>query len=121
MPNVGRNRACHAEARRVRAGDKLNFGVTFEPSTFRPRFAGGHRQTLYAWARRRTLPQLPQPVERYFDVSADARVLAHCHWQEQRTTHPVLILLHGLEGSSSAHYMRGIAEKAWLAGWTSSD
>jgi predicted alpha/beta-fold hydrolase len=29
----------------------------------------------------------------------------------------VLVLLHGLEGSSSAHYMRGIADKAWAAGF----
>jgi predicted alpha/beta-fold hydrolase len=27
------------------------------------------------------------------------------------------VLLHGLEGSSMAHYMRGIADKAWVAGW----
>ena len=27
------------------------------------------------------------------------------------------MLLHGLEGSSLAHYMRGIADKAWAAGW----
>ena len=31
--------------------------------------------------------------------------------------HPTLLLLHGLEGSSHAHYMRGIADKAWAAGW----
>ena len=32
-------------------------------------------------------------------------------------TGPTLVLLHGLEGSSMAHYMRGIADKAWAAGW----
>jgi predicted alpha/beta-fold hydrolase len=26
-------------------------------------------------------------------------------------------LLHGLEGSSLAHYMRGLSDKAWAAGW----
>src|SRR5690606_18980150 len=26
------------------------------------------------------------------------------------------LLLHGLEGSSHAHYMRGVADKAWAAG-----
>ena len=51
------------------------------------------------------------------DVSADARVLAHCHFQADRSAHPAIILLHGLEGSSSAHYMRGIAAKAWAADW----
>jgi predicted alpha/beta-fold hydrolase len=59
---------------------------------------------------------LPEPEARYFDVAADARVLAHCHWHSDRTARTTLLLLHGLEGSSSAHYMRGIAAKAWAAG-----
>ncbi len=90
---------------------------TFEPSQYRPLFTGGHAQTLYAWARPRSLPQLPEPVPRYFDVSPDARVLAHCHWHQHPRHHPTLLLLHGLEGSSRAHYMRGISHKAWAAGW----
>lgn len=89
----------------------------FEPGVFRPRFPGGHRQTLYAWAKRRHFPRLPQPEARYFDVAADARVLAHCHWHPTRAAHPTIILLHGLEGSSMAHYMVGIADKAWAAGF----
>jgi uncharacterized protein len=91
--------------------------TSYEPTPFRPRFTGGHRQTLYAWARRRRFPLLPQPVARYFDVAGDARVLAHCHWHERPQDHPTFILLHGLEGSSSAHYMAGISDKAWAAGW----
>lgn len=91
--------------------------MRFEPSKYRPLFAGGHTQTLYAWARRRRFPRLPSPVERHFDSRPDARVLAHCHWQERRAEHPALILLHGLEGSSQAHYMCGVADKAWAAGW----
>ena len=82
-----------------------------------PRWAGGHKMTLYAWARRRAFPDLPHTEERYFDVAADARVLAHCHWQRDRRAHATLIALHGLEGSSDAHYMRGIAEKAWARGF----
>jgi len=91
--------------------------VTFIPSTFHPRFGGGHTQTLYAWGRSRTFPRLPAPVERYFDVAADARVLAHCHWHDRPREHATLLLLHGLEGSSLAHYMGGIADKAWARGW----
>jgi uncharacterized protein len=91
--------------------------VPFEPSTYRPRFTGGHTQTLYAWAKPRRFPTLPAPSPRYFDVAPDARVLAHCHWHERPDEHPVLLLLHGLEGSSHAHYMCGISEKAWAAGW----
>jgi predicted alpha/beta-fold hydrolase len=91
--------------------------VTYEPLEFHPRFRGGHRQTLYAWAKRRRFPRLPAPAVRYFDVAEDTRVLAHCHWHDRPHDHPTILLLHGLEGSSMAHYMGGIADKAWAAGW----
>jgi len=91
--------------------------MTFAPASFTPRFTGGHTQTLYAWAKPRQFPRLPAPSERYFDVARDARVLAHCHWHERPQQHPTLLLLHGLEGSSQAHYMCGISDKAWAAGW----
>jgi predicted alpha/beta-fold hydrolase len=90
--------------------------LSFELSPYRPRFTGGHVQTLYTWARARRMEGLPEPEARYFDVAADARVLAHCHWHSDRTARTTVLLLHGLEGSSSAHYMRGIAAKAWAAG-----
>jgi predicted alpha/beta-fold hydrolase len=91
--------------------------VAFQVSEFRPRFTGGHKQTLYAWARPRQFPRLPAPTERYFDVASDARVLAHCHWHERPADRPTLLVLHGLEGSSTTHYMRGISDKAWAGGW----
>ena len=91
--------------------------MTFEPLEYRPLFTGGHKQTLYAWAKPRRFPSLPEPVERLFQVERDAQVKAHCHWHDPADQHPTFILLHGLEGSSTAHYMRGIADKAWKAGW----
>jgi predicted alpha/beta-fold hydrolase len=91
--------------------------VTFEPLDYRPLLTGGHKQTLYAWAKPRRFPRLPAPTERLFHVAADAIVKAHCHWHERPDEHPTFILLHGLEGSSSAHYMGGISDKAWAAGW----
>ncbi len=81
------------------------------------RLAGGHRMTLYTWARPRYFPNLPSPEVRLFDVASDARVLAHCHWQPEPRQHPTVIALHGLEGSSGAHYMRGLADKAYAAGF----
>jgi uncharacterized protein len=72
--------------------------------------------TLWAWARRRHFPTLPAPAGRLFAVAPDAQVLAHCHWQPDARRHPTLIVLHGLEGSSAAHYMRGVAAKAWSRG-----
>ena len=73
--------------------------------------------TIFCWGRARNFPRLPAPEERLYAVAADTKVLAHCHWQPVRSNHPLLMLLHGLEGSSSAHYMRGIADKAFAAGF----
>ncbi len=88
-------------------------------STFIPRrgLGNGHVMTIYAWGRPRHFPRLPAPAARYFDVAAETRVLAHCHWQDAPARHPALLALHGLEGSSSAHYMRGLADKAFAAGF----
>jgi predicted alpha/beta-fold hydrolase len=76
----------------------------------------GHWMTLYGWGNPRYFPRLPPPTIRYFDVAPDARVLAHCHWQEDARARPTIIALHGLNGSSDAHYMRGIAAKAFARG-----
>src|SRR5437879_6189382 len=87
------------------------------PFVPRPSLANGHRMTLYGWGNPRYFPALPAPVARYFDVEADARVLAHCHWQPRRWERPAILLLHGLNASSDAHYMRGIAAKAFARGF----
>jgi uncharacterized protein len=72
--------------------------------------------TLYGWGDPRRFPRLPPPTIRYFDVAADSRVLAHCHWQPRPWEHPTIVALHGLNGSSDAHYMKGIAVKAFARG-----
>jgi predicted alpha/beta-fold hydrolase len=78
---------------------------------------GGHRMTLYAWARDRHFPDLPPALPRLFDVEPGTRVLAHCHWQDDPRDHPTLVALHGLEGSSESHYMLGMADKALRRGF----
>jgi uncharacterized protein len=88
-----------------------------EPYVPVPWLKNGHRMTIYTWARPRRFPALPAPEERVFHVAADARVLAKCHWQRRPTGSPTLVLLHGLEGSADAHYMRGIANKAFSDGF----
>ena len=82
-----------------------------------PRWKGGHWMTLYAWGKPRRFPALPPAEPRYFDVAPGTRVLAHCHWQPGRWERPTLIALHGLESSSDAHYVRGLADKAFAAGF----
>jgi predicted alpha/beta-fold hydrolase len=86
----------------------------FTPKRF---LRNGHLMTLYAWGKPRRFPNLLAPEERLFQVTPETQVLAHCHWQRDRAAHPLLLVLHGLEGSSSAHYMQGIANKAFGRGF----
>src|SRR5262245_23139108 len=88
-------------------------------TSFAPKrwLSNGHAMTVYAWARDRQFPELPGPEARLIAVSDDSKVLAHCYWQPQRAGRPTLLALHGLEGSSSSHYMRGLAELAFQRGW----
>jgi uncharacterized protein len=86
---------------------------TFEP---RATLRRGHWMTLYGWGNPRYFPRLPAPTRRIFDVADDARVVAECHWQPRPWQHPTLLALHGLNGSSQAHYMRGLAFKGFERG-----
>jgi predicted alpha/beta-fold hydrolase len=86
---------------------------SFEP---RPDLRNGHWMTLYSWGNPRYFPRLPAPTRRFFDVALDARVVADCHWQARPWEAPTILLLHGLNGSSDAHYMKGLAAKAFAAG-----
>ena len=88
------------------------------PFTPKRGLKNGHLMTIYAWGRPRQFPRLPAPAERLFDVAPDTQILAHCHWQRNPMEHPVLLGLHGLESSSSAHYMRGLADKFYAAGFS---
>jgi uncharacterized protein len=76
----------------------------------------GHVMTVTAWARPRALRSLPAAEMRPFRTAEDTTVVAACHWHPDRKAHRTLLVMHGLEGSSDAHYMRGIADKAWRAG-----
>lgn len=79
--------------------------------------ANGHVMTIAAWARRRRFAALPRPDTRFIAVDAESQVRADCFWQRHRAEAPTLLCLHGLEGSSEAHYMRGLADKGWRRGW----
>jgi predicted alpha/beta-fold hydrolase len=72
--------------------------------------------TLYGWGNPRYFPHLPPPAHRLFQVAAGTRVAADCHWQPRPWSRPTLLALHGLNGSSDAHYMRGLAAKAYAQG-----
>lgn len=54
---------------------------------------------------------------RYFLVEPHAQLQGSCHWQNDRKASPTAVLVHGLEGCSDSRYMRGIAAKAYRAGF----
>lgn len=89
----------------------------FEPRRW---LGNGHIQTIVG-------NYLPRPPM-LFDEIAEAvlvdpddgsRVLCHCHWQPEpiRADRLTLVLVHGLEGSSSSRYIQGIASRGWHAGF----
>lgn len=93
--------------------------ATVDLPPFIPRrgLRNGHLMTLFAWARKRTFPDLPAPEARLFHTTLDTQVLGHCYWQADRRARPTLVALHGLEGRSDRHYMQGMAHQAWQRGW----
>lgn len=53
-------------------------------------------------------------------MDAETQLKGICHWQEgMRPDLPVIVIVHGLEGSSDSNYARGIADKAFAHGFHS--
>ncbi len=77
-----------------------------------------HLMTLAAAFWPRKYSYLPPTRARLFETEPGTRVRADCHWQSEPSRHPVLVLLHGLEGSSDSAYMLGTADKAFAAGFS---
>ncbi len=88
----------------------------FRPHPF---FTGGHAQTLagYAWPRSFRFRSHRHDESRLFEIEPGVKLLAHCRWLAERHTHPTMLVLHGLEGSSDARYMLGTAAKALRKGF----
>src|SRR5258707_3986132 len=88
--------------------------VTFEPHLL---LRNPHAQTLASafWPRR--FPRLARSTPREFETEPGTSIRGECHWQSQPRERPTLVLVHGLEGSSESGYMRGLAERAFAAGW----
>jgi predicted alpha/beta-fold hydrolase len=86
----------------------------FEPH---PLLKNAHAMTIAAAYWLRSF-RLPPAEDRLFQVDAESQLLARCHWQaEKRPDVPVLVIVHGLEGSSDSNYVMGVAEKAFAAGF----
>jgi uncharacterized protein len=86
----------------------------FEPH---PLLKNAHAMTIAAAFVPRRF-DIPPAEARRFQVDEDSFLLGHCHWQPGNSKNaPVLVLVHGLEGSSDSNYMHGIAEKAFDRGF----
>jgi predicted alpha/beta-fold hydrolase len=100
--------------------EKVEWLTEFVPRRW---LRNGHLQTLAGnfLPRRLTLPE-PEPllveVEGPVSGYGPSQVLCHCHWQprEVRSRRLTVVLVHGLEGSSSSQYIVGNAARALAAG-----
>lgn len=90
------------------------------PFTPHRRLRNGHLQTIVGnYLPRPALGLVPLEEAVEVDPADGSRVLCHSHWHPgpdagKRLT---LILVHGLEGSSSSRYMLGLTARAWRAGY----
>jgi hypothetical protein len=86
----------------------------FEPH---PLLKNGHLMTMAsAFVPRRF--DIPPAEARLFQVEPGSRLLGHCHWQPGSSKDvPVIVIIHGLEGSSDSNYVLGISEKAFHRGF----
>jgi predicted alpha/beta-fold hydrolase len=83
----------------------------YRPAWFVP---GRHLRTLWGkFVRRR--PRVPASVERWTTPDADVLVIHRVKGSPER---PLLVLLHGLEGSPDSHYARGLLARAHALGWS---
>jgi predicted alpha/beta-fold hydrolase len=91
----------------------------FEEFVPRRFLRGGHIQTVAGNFLPRNTP-LPPAESLYVQVDAadGSKVLCHCHWQpaEVRSQRLTVVLVHGLEGSSSSQYVLGNAARTWATG-----
>lgn len=86
----------------------------FEPHRW---LKGGHAQTIVGSFAYRKFAVGPGQ-ERLFRVDSDTQLKGICHWQAgQRRDLPVVVIVHGLEGSCGSNYCWGIADKALARGF----
>lgn len=89
--------------------------MTIEESTFQPAWwlRGPHRQTLYPVLARRHHPRVPTRRERLELPDGDFLDL---DWGPGNDG-PLVLILHGLEGSIRSHYARGLLSALARRGW----
>jgi predicted alpha/beta-fold hydrolase len=86
----------------------------FEPHRW---LRSAHAQTIAAGFVPRKFG-LQTGEERLFRVDPWTQLKGVCHWQPgKHRDSPIIVIVHGLEGSCDSNYERGIADKAWARGF----
>lgn len=84
---------------------------TFKPAWWLP---NSHLQTLWPVLCRRNITDLPIKRERVELPDGD---FIDLDWVQTQATGPIVLVLHGLEGSIDSHYAKGMLQKILENGW----
>lgn len=95
--------------------ERDGLGGGAEPFSFRPAWwlRGGHRQTIWGLL---TRPRRKIPYRREILATPDGDSLV-LDWMDGPPGSPILVALHGLEGSSYSVYVQGLLAQAQRRGW----
>ena len=103
---------------KISALEKIKSRLDARPFIAPPLLRNGHAMTIAGSQRPRRFPILQVPAERReFTTEPGTRVMGYCHWQPHRLAQPLMLIIHGLEGSSEGTYALGTASKAFAAGF----
>lgn len=94
-------------------------GASSDPPCFRPLplTAGAHRQTVLGLLLRRRLVWTPPTEDLVVETDPDA-LLVRASWQPgPRELRPLLLIVHGLEGSDASGYALATGLYGWSRGW----
>ncbi len=92
--------------------------IAARPFVAPPLLHNRHAMTILGSKRSRTFAlSQAQAERREFKTEPDTTIVAFCHWQPERQQQATIIVVHGLEGTADAHYVMGVADKAWRAGF----
>src|SRR5687768_2077468 len=93
----------------------MQLDFTAGPGAFVPAWwcRGPHLQTLWPHLLRRS----PRPTLQRTQLNLPDGDILELDWFKPDAARPLVIILHGLEGSSRSHYVRGMIAACARAGW----
>lgn len=114
------NQALIAPIKKKLTENEQKILATMLKHQFKPRsgLSNRHVMTMAGHFISRNFPGVEKiSQERLFQVTSEAQMLTHCGWQAEKEKKPLVIVVHGLEGSSDSKYAAGTALKAYNAGF----